>query len=69
MAKEQANEVKLNKVWVVAKQPEGRWGAGMQFTQEPREVELTDEQLKQIEADPVLQLVMPPKPADAKPAA
>ncbi len=70
MAKAEKEKVNLTTVWVLAKQPQGRWKAGLQFTPEPREVEVTDEQLELIAADPVLQVLSAPKAqADAKPAA
>lgn len=50
---------------VVAKQPQGRFRAGLQFTTEPREVEITAEQLKMIEADPVLTVMSTISPAEA----
>ena len=44
-------------VTVVAKQAMGRCRAGFQFTQEPREVAVTEDQLAMIQADPVLAIV------------
>ncbi len=49
---------------VVAKQAQGRFRAGFQFTTEPREVEVTAEQLKMIEADPVLSVLSTVLPAE-----
>lgn len=67
---EDVNEVEVSetgtetqKFWVVAKQ-EQRMRAGLQFTKEPREVELTEEQHKAISADPLLAFTAAPRPAD-----
>lgn len=67
MAKELTQ--KLIKVTVAALQPEGRWRAGLHFTQEPREVEVTEEQLQELKDDPIIAIVVPEKPAETKSAA
>jgi hypothetical protein len=48
------------KVWIVAKQ-DSRMRCGQQFTREAREAELTEEELKQIIADPMLAIVPSPE--------
>lgn len=50
-----------NKITVVAKQEKGRMRAGLHFTMQARTVEVTDEQLEMIEADPYLAIVPTPK--------
>lgn len=62
MARKPSQDDKLTKVTVVAKQP-SRWRAGLQFTQEPTEVEVTDEQLEAIRSDALLAVVDAPKAA------
>jgi Mu-like prophage FluMu N-terminal domain len=66
MAKEP--DKKLIKVSVAALQAEGRWRAGLHFTQEPREVEVTEEQLQELKDDPIIAIVVPEKPTDTKTA-
>lgn len=50
---------KKSSVTVAAKQP-SRWRVGLQFTAEARTVEVTEDQLKLIEADPLLAIVITP---------
>jgi len=52
------------KITVVAKQT-SRFRAGLQFTQEPRDVEVTDQQLQAIKGDPLLAIVVPEKKTEA----
>ena len=44
-------------ITVIAKQKEGRWRAGFRFTVDPSEVEVTEDQKKAIEGDPLLSIV------------
>ena len=58
-------ESETQKFWVVAKQAQ-RMRAGLAFGKEPRQVELTEDQYKAIEADPLLAFTAPPKPAEGE---
>lgn len=57
-----AQEKSLEKsmVTVVAKQEKGRMRAGLRFTMSPATVEVTQEQMTMIEADPYLAIVPNP---------
>jgi len=51
------------KITAVAKQQQGRWRAGLQFSPEGSTYDVTEEQLAAIEDDPLLAIVPNPEPA------
>ncbi len=64
MAKDQKE--KTTSIWVKTMQAGGRMRAGLQFTIEAREVDVTEAQLAMIENDPYLAIVMPPRTSVAE---
>ena len=63
-----AEKQKTEKITVVAKQAKGFWRAGLFFSNEPTTVDVTEDQRKTIEAEPMLAVVPNPK-EEKKPGA